>query len=313
MKKKLIIILMTTISLGLNAQNWTAGTGGSIYYSGNVGIGTSTPQFKLEVAGPGHFTGRLSQSGAVANDNNAAFSNTDATGYGFYSLGGAGTHYAFHFLNQAGQTLFYGKGDGNVGIGTNNPQYKLDVNGSGNFTGRISQTAALANDNNVAFTNSDAAGYGLFSQGGAGTHYVFHFLNQPGESVLFGKGNGNVGIGTTDPDKKLTVKGTIHAQEVVVDLNFSSGPDYVFEPAYNLQPLSEVELYIKQNKHLPEVPSAKQMEEEGLNLKEMNLILLKKVEELTLHLIDQQKTNMDQNKVIEEQQKEIEILKSKIK
>jgi hypothetical protein len=102
------------------------------------------------------------------------------------------------------------------------------------------------------------------------------------------KGNGNVGIGTTNPDQKLTVKGIIHTEEVRVDMTVP-GPDYVFESTYNLLPLSEVESYIKANKHLPEVPSAKQMEEEGLNLKEMNLLLLKKVEELTLHLIEQQK------------------------
>jgi hypothetical protein len=66
-------------------------------------------------------------------------------------------------------------------------------------------------------------------------------------------------------------------------------PDYVFEKDYNLLPLSELETYINQNKHLPEVPSAKEMEAEGLNLKEMNLMLLKKVEELTLHILNQEK------------------------
>ncbi|MEQ8359411.1 MAG: tail fiber protein [Cytophagales bacterium] len=97
---------------------------------------------------------------------------------------------------------------------------------------------------------------------------------------------GNVGIGTTTPDSKLTVKGTIHTQEVKVDLNGAVAPDYVFEKDYPLTSLEELKSYIDQNKHLPEIPSAKEMEEEGLNLKEMNLLLLKKVEELTLHLID---------------------------
>jgi len=101
--------------------------------------------------------------------------------------------------------------------------------------------------------------------------------------------NGNVGIGTTAPDAKLTVKGNIHAQGVDIDMSGATGPDYVFEKDYDLLSLSEIETYIKQNKHLPEVPSAKEMEANGLNLKEMNLILLKKVEELTLHLIEQEK------------------------
>src|SRR5205085_650054 len=95
-----------------------------------------------------------------------------------------------------------------------------------------------------------------------------------------------VGIGTTNPDARLTVKGDIHTREVRVDVAGGVGPDYVFEKNYDLLSLTELETYINQNKHLPEVPSAKEMEKDGLNLKEINLILLKKVEELTLHLID---------------------------
>jgi hypothetical protein len=110
----------------------------------------------------------------------------------------------------------------------------------------------------------------------------------PGTERLVITSDGNVGIGSVNPDQKLTVKGIIHAEEVRVDMTVP-GPDYVFESTYNLLPLSEVESYIKANKHLPEVPSARQMEEEGLNLKEMNLLLLKKVEELTLHLIEAKK------------------------
>ena len=106
--------------------------------------------------------------------------------------------------------------------------------------------------------------------------------------------NGNVGIGTIIPDAKLAVKGTIHAQEVKVDLSVP-GPDYVFEESYNLPSLTDTENFIKQNKHLPEVPSACEMEENGINLSEMNMILLKKVEELTLYLLKQNKTIAEQN------------------
>jgi hypothetical protein len=102
--------------------------------------------------------------------------------------------------------------------------------------------------------------------------------------------NGNVGIGTTNPNQKLTVNGTIYGKEVKVDLNVP-GPDYVFEPTYNLPSLTEIETYIKANKHLPEVPSAKEMEANGINLSEMNMLLLKKVEELTLYLIEMKKEN----------------------
>jgi hypothetical protein len=102
------------------------------------------------------------------------------------------------------------------------------------------------------------------------------------------RSNGMVGIGTVNPDQKLTVNGTVHASAVQVDLNVP-GPDYVFEEGYELPSLETIQRYINQNKHLPEVPSAKEMEEKGLNLGDMNLILLKKVEELTLHVIEMKK------------------------
>jgi hypothetical protein len=66
-------------------------------------------------------------------------------------------------------------------------------------------------------------------------------------------------------------------------------PDYVFEPDYDLPALDEIEAYVKEHKHLPEIPSAKEIEKEGLDLAEMNLLLLKKVEELTLIIIEQNK------------------------
>lgn len=110
---------------------------------------------------------------------------------------------------------------------------------------------------------------------------------------------GKIGIGTKTPDELLTVKGKIHAQEVLVDLNGAVAPDYVFEsyflgsseikPQYTLLSLDEIAAYVEKYYHLPGVPSAKEMEKEGLSLKEMNLLLLEKIEELTLYAIEQQK------------------------
>lgn len=121
--------------------------------------------------------------------------------------------------------------------------------------------------------------------------------------------SGKIGIGTKHPDELLTVKGSIHAQEVRVDLKGALAPDYVFEqyfngtsvlkPDYKRMSLTELEVYLENHKHLPKMPSAQAMSEEGVNLKEQHLLLLEKVEELTLYLI--------------EQQKEIETLKSEIK
>ncbi|TKG87809.1 hypothetical protein EYV94_27945 [Puteibacter caeruleilacunae] len=98
--------------------------------------------------------------------------------------------------------------------------------------------------------------------------------------------NGSVGIGTTSPDYLLDVNGTMRAKEVKVNLN--EGPDYVFEDDYDLKSLEEVDRFVKERKHLPDVPSAKQMEEEGVGLAEMNKLLLQKVEELTLYTIKQE-------------------------
>ena len=98
------------------------------------------------------------------------------------------------------------------------------------------------------------------------------------------KGNGNVGIGSLNPSSKLTVAGQVYAKEVKVDLNVP-GPDYVFNDDYKLKSLSDTEKYIRKHKHLPGIPSAGEMETNGIKLSEMNMKLLEKVEELTLHLI----------------------------
>lgn len=96
--------------------------------------------------------------------------------------------------------------------------------------------------------------------------------------------DGKIGIGTGNPDKELTVKGKIHSREVKLDLNFPV-PDYVFEDDYNLMPLSSLAEYIFENGHLPDVPSADEFRINGLNMAEMDMMLLKKVEELTLYVI----------------------------
>jgi hypothetical protein len=182
---------------------------------------------------------------------------------------------------------------GNAGVGTNYPHGRLHVMDAP-YWSSSNYGASLIIDgphNNAIgiFDSNSANPLALANTAGTLTIAKMPALGDVSSSpqpLMVVQPNGNVGIGTTAPGSfKLAVNGKIWTQEVNVQMN-NPGPDYVFEKDYNLLPLKEVEHYIAQNKHLPEVPSAKDMESDGLNLKEMNLILLKKVEELTLHLID---------------------------
>lgn len=100
--------------------------------------------------------------------------------------------------------------------------------------------------------------------------------------------DGSVGIGTNTPKAKLAVNGNILAKEIKIKTDISV-PDYVFDPDYQLPTLSSIEQYVTRHRHLPEVPSAAEIAKEGVDLTEMNLLLLKKIEELTLHLIAKEK------------------------
>jgi hypothetical protein len=153
------------------------------------------------------------------------------------------------------------------------------------------------------------AGYAPVIASSSGAPIVFSQTNQSGIFTNISgatltermriNSDGNVGIGTTDPGSfKLAVNGKTWSTEVQVAVN--RPPDYVFEPTYDLKPLAEIETYIKENKHLPEVPSAKEMEANGVQLGEMNMLLLKKVEELTLYLIDMKEENEQMKKEIKE-------------
>jgi len=110
---------------------------------------------------------------------------------------------------------------------------------------------------------------------------------QNGNDIYYDEGN--VGIGTTAPDEKLTVKGTIKCRKVKVSA--TAGADFVFNSDYKLITLDNLEKFVKTNKHLPEIPTANEMQTEGLDLGENNIKLLQKIEELTLYIIELNKAN----------------------
>jgi len=151
--------------------------------------------------------------------------------------------------------------------------------------------------------------------GGSGTingttNYIPKFTasNAIGNSILFDNGS-SIGIGTTnvnDASYKLYVEAGIKTRKVKVDV--ANWPDYVFADKYKLPTLQDVEKYISEHKHLPDIPSAREVEETGLNLGDNQAMLLKKIEELTLYLIEQNKANEQMQLKIKELEEKIQKL-----
>lgn len=117
-------------------------------------------------------------------------------------------------------------------------------------------------------------------------------------------------IGDISTQGNIDTDGIITANKFKVGKwEIESTPDYVFKKDYKLRSLKEIEEYIEKNKHLPEVPSAEQMSKDGVDLAKMNMILLKKIEELHLYTIEQNKKLEEQNKKIEKLEKKVDALK----
>lgn len=155
-------------------------------------------------------------------------------------------------------------------------------------------------------TSADTGGYGFIEAiKSSGSAFGNLMLNRFGSPV----GIGGIYVNST---YKLAVYGRIAAyDEIKVFTNGSSFPDYVFAPNYKLRSLEETETYIKENHHLPEVPSAADIAKEGMSLNGMSEVLLKKVEELTLHLIEMKKDSETLKKENEALKKRLEALENK--
>jgi len=288
MKNYTLIITILFVQMGLEAQ-WVD-NGGSITTNDNVGIGL-TPFGKFNVKGGVNSTAyhngvAIYNSGGTAIRSSLTVTSDDN---GRINLYNASTSLKVLF-NSEGVSYFNG---GNVGIGTTTPSNKLEVNGTTGVQDALviqkggSYRIALNGTNDAYINGRNSSFENKFTIRSNGTTYF---------------NGGKVGVGTSAPDSKLTVKGDIHAEEVKVDLSVP-GPDYVFKEGYDLKTLEEVQSYIKENGHLPNIPSAKEMEENGIQLGEMNMKLLEKIEELILYMIELKKENENQQREIEQLKK----------
>lgn len=272
-KQKNIKIYLSSVFLLTSISSFAQNTFPS---SGNVGIGTSSPTKSLDVIGT--IKGNEINFPALNYD----FSSAPRTqlnpmsvklfdDYVTYRPGGSspgnnsyGTLLAIYGRSSHWETnLYFGASDKRMYFRTSTWSGGGGENGTGQFN----------NWRTILDSHNDVKSTGRLLLTGTGNH-IFS--------------NGNVGIGTETPQAKLAVNGNILAKEIKIKTDISV-PDYVFEPNYELKSLDEIERYVKENKHLPEIPSAKEIQKDGLDLAEMNLLLLKKIEEMTLHLIEQQK------------------------
>jgi hypothetical protein len=222
--------------------------------SGYVGINTTNPTNQLQIGDAGAYS---TNSIAFGNGTNAS---------AFY----LGNNYTVWAASD-NLSLMPTGGNGKVGINTTAPASKLQIGsvGNSNYGG---DDIAFGNGTNASALYQNNAQSWWYST----TNIV----------LMPGGGNGNVGIGTLSPTYKLSVLGNIRATEVVVETGWA---DYVFDKKYNRLPLVAVEKYINQNNHLPNIPSAYEIQSNGLKVGEMQTKMMEKIEELTLYLIEANK------------------------
>ncbi|MCG8410574.1 MAG: tail fiber protein [Bacteroidales bacterium] len=267
-----------------------------------VGIGTENPIGKLQIRTDREPPSELQNpaNGFLILENTLE-GNASFTAGVDGSIGSWIQSRGFFAGNRAYNLLLNPKG-GKIGIGTTNPIGKLQIRANREAPSELQNPAngflilENASEGNTSFTAGVDGRIGSWIQSRS-----FSAGNSAYNLLLNPKG-GNVGIGTTKPDQALTVKGKIHAEEIIVDLNIPH-PDYVFSEDYKLKSLDEVETHIKTKGHLEGIPKSSDVKENGLNLGELNTKLLEKIEELTLYMIEmnkEMKSLKNENKLLQE-------------
>lgn len=264
----------------------TTSIGNSLLFDNgtNVGIGTATPDQLLTLnAGSGvnslvSFKQNTTTKAYVGMGMDGVFRNQTLSGIELQLRADGASNFVSLYTNTTEKMRV--TASGNVGIGTETPRSKFDLwGGDINVTGN--------DGNGTAFITSHEG--------------VAYFSNNTYTNGIAITDGGSIGIGTSAPGPyKLAVAGTIGARKIKVTLA-DPWADFVFEKDYPLPTLPEVDQFIQKNKHLPGVPSAEEVKKNGLDIAETQAILLQKIEELTLYIIEQ-------NKKIEEQGKRIEML-----
>lgn len=200
-------------------------------------------------------------------------------------------------LNGIAQNIF--PSSGSVGIGTEspNPLALLHLK-SPNHSYLFLEKASSSYESGIAFIRAGRPDFYLWSDdydnnalkieaSGLSGEDDFHprlMMPLDSKNILLALSGGSIGIGTKSPSEKLSVNGNVRAKKLIVTQTGWS--DYVFDSSYQLKPLTEVERFVKTNKRLPEMPSAKQIENDGVDVGENQALLLKKIEELTLYVIE---------------------------
>ncbi|WP_337043891.1 hypothetical protein [Emticicia sp. 17c] len=266
--------IYSSIASGTGRWNLYMAGNANNYLSGNVGIGTTTPTARLDVRGT---------------------TSTDAQTNPLINARGAKTSFEFGHPNAAGYVS-------TIGANYTNGRPFLCFNCEAGTTNDTYKTRGITG----TMITPDLSGGLLFGR------VANSNADNQALTVDMTLKNGQLGIGTSTipTGYKLAVAGDMIVEKVKVRKQASGWPDYVFSPEYKLPSLDEVEKFTKQNSHLPEIPSAKEIEKEGQDLGEMNRLLLKKVEELTLYMIELKKQSDKQSTLIEQQSAEIEKLKA---